>query len=152
MAEFIGIPGVQAVLNRQPVATNATISCPCGNVLHENATGVYTLRGRSCRNRCYARYNIEAKANVALPTGATVVPIAVGISQNGEIRRSSRAISTPAAVLEYNEVTAQATITVPTGCCFTVAFEPVPASDDPTITPAPVVNLQDVSVKITQTV
>lgn len=150
MAEYIGSPsGVQAVALRQPVATAATIPCSRGNVFHEDGTGIYILRGG--RNGCSARYTVKGKSNIALPEGATVTPIAVAITVNGEVRQSSRAISTPAAALEYNEATSPAIITVPCGCCFTVAFEPVPASDDPTVTPAPVINMLDTVVEIVRT-
>jgi hypothetical protein len=136
-------PGVQNVALREPVATVSANQCNCGRsgVLHENGTGVYVLRGGR-------RYQVTGKSNIAVPTGGTVGPIAVGITVNGEIRAGSRAISTPAAVNEYNETTAIATVTVPCGCCAYVAFEPVPASNDPTVTPAPVISMQDTLVRI----
>lgn len=144
MAEYTAI-GVQAVPLRQPVATTATIPCNKGNVLSENGTGVYTLRGG---RGCTARYSVRAKSNIAVPTGGTVGPIAVAITVNGAIKGASRSISTPSAVNEYNEVTSPATINVPCGCCAYVAFEPVPASNDPTVTPVPVINMQDTVVEI----
>lgn len=143
MAEYIA-PGVQGVALRQPVATVASIPCCCGRVLHENGTGVYTLRGPG-------RYEVTGKSNIAIPTGGTVGPIATAITVNGEVKQASRAISTPAAVEEYNEATSIATVTVPRGCCAYVAFEPVAASNDPTVTPAPVTNMQDTIVRIVPT-
>lgn len=147
MAEYSAI-GVQVVPLRQPVPTTATIPCTRGNVMHENGTGVYILRGG---RGCPARYSVRGKSNIAIPTGGTVGPIAVAITVNGEVRGASRAISTPTAVEAYNEVTSPATITVPCGCCAYVAFEPVPASNDPTVTPAPVINMQDTVVEIIRT-
>ena len=141
MAEYIA-PGVQAVTLRQPVTTVASIPCNRGCVLHENGTGVYILRGPG-------RYNIVGKSNIAVPEGGTVGAIATAITVNGEIKLASRAISTPAAVEEYNEATSIATVTVPCNCCSYVAFEPVPASNDPTVTPVPVINMQDTIVQIT---
>lgn len=143
MAEFIA-PGVQTVGNREPVTTVTSVPCNCGRILHENFTGIYTLRGPG-------RFSVVGKSNIAVPTGGTVAPIAVAITVSGEIKRASRAVSTPAAVGDFNEVTAVATVTVPCGCCVNVAFEPVPASSDPTVTPVPAVDMQDTVVRIVRT-
>lgn len=144
-------PGVQAVALREPVTTvSATpCNCCCSGVLHENGTGTYVLRGG--RNGSAARYQVTGKSNIAVPTGGTVGAIATGIVVNGEVKTASRAISTPAAVEEYNEATSIATITVPCGCCAYVSFEPVAASNDPTVTPVPVINMQDTIVRIVRT-
>ena len=145
-AEYVGIGGVQAVPNRQPAQTVASIPCRKGYVLHNNGTGVYTLRGDT--SNCCAQYKIQAKANIAVPEGGTAGAIAAALTVNGEVWRGSRFIVTPAAVDEYFGVVCPAIIPVPRGCCVYLAFEPVPASDDPTVTPVPVVNMQDIVVDI----
>ena len=78
------------------------------------------------------------------PVGA----IAVALSVNGETRPTSRAIVTPAAVEDYFNVTSTAIITVPRGCCFNVSLRNVPASEDPTVTPAPVISIQNANLII----
>ena len=86
--------------------------------------------------------------NIALPEESDVVPIAVAITVNGEPRPTSRAIFTPAAADEYGNVTSTAIIKVPRGCCFSLSVEYVPATTDPTVTPAPVINVQNANLVI----
>lgn len=83
-----------------------------------------------------------------IPEGGTVAPIAVAIAVNGEPRLTSRAIFTPAAVGDYDNVTSTAIIKVPKGCCFSLSVEAVPATADPTVTPAPVIEVQNANLVI----
>lgn len=76
------------------------------------------------------------------------VSTAVALTVNGEIRPTSRAIYTPAAAEQYGNVTSTAIITVPRGCCFNLALRSVPASEDPTVTPAPLISLQNANITI----
>ena len=139
MAEYLA-NALQAVDLNAPILFDASIPCNRGNVLHEDETGIFILRGNTCN--CFARYQITFNGNIAVPEGGTVGPIAVAISVNGEARPTSRAIFTPAAAEDYGNVTSTALITVPRGCCFTVAVRAVSGLvDDPTGTPAPVINV-----------
>ena len=139
MAEYLA-NALQAVDLNVPIIFDASIPCNRGNVLHEDQTGIFILRGNTCN--CFARYQITFNGNIAVPEGGTAGPIAVAITVNGEARPTSRAIVTPAAVEEYNNVTSTALITVPKGCCFTVAVRAVSGLvDDPTGTPAPVIDV-----------
>ena len=98
---------------------------------------------------CFARYQVVFNGNIALPEGATVgTPIAVALTVNGEIPPTSRAIYTPAAVEQYGNVTSTAIITVPRGCCFNVSLRAVSGTDDPTVVPAPLINLQNANITI----
>ena len=103
-----------------------SITCPKGYVLHDNGTGIITLRGVSS-NPCarFARYRITANCNIAVPTGGTVQAIAIAIAETGEEIPTSKAIVTPAAVNEFYTVSVDKLITVPLGCCPTVAIENV---------------------------
>ena len=134
MAEYLAVAEQTVPLN-QSVTFIASIPCTAGNVFFENGTGVFTLRGKTC-NR-FARYNVDFNGNVAIPTGGAVTPIAV-------------AISTPAAVDQYNNVTSTATIDVPAGCCVYISLKYVSASADPTVTPTPVINVQNGNLRITR--
>ena len=147
MAEYLAVAEQTVPLN-QSVTFIASIPCTAGNVFFENGTGVFTLRGKTC-NR-FARYNVDFNGNIAIPTGGAVTPIAVAISINGEARQSSLAISTPAAVDQYNNVTSTATIDVPAGCCVYISLKYVSASADPTVTPTPVINVQNGNLRITR--
>lgn len=148
MAEYIQ-NGVTAVPLNQAVPLLDSIPCNKGYVLHDNGSGILILRGivnNACAN--FARYQVTANGNIALPDGGTVGAIAVSLTVNGEPRSTSRAIVTPAAVDEYFNVTSTAFITVPRGCCFSVSLRSVPATEDPADTPAPVINIQNLNVDV----
>lgn len=69
---------------------------------------------------------------------------------NGEPRPTSRALFTPAAVDQYGNVTSTAIVTVPKGCCFSLSVRAVAGSDDPTVTPAPFITVQNSNLVITR--
>ena len=140
---------VQEVSLYSPILFRASIPCNRGYVYHEDDTGNFILRGivpNQCN--CYAHYQVTFNGNIALPEGADVVPIAIALTVNGEPRLTSRAIFTPAAAEEYGNVTSTAIIKVPKGCCFSLGVEVVPATTDPTVTPAPIVDVQNANLTI----
>ena len=115
-------------------------------MFHDEESGVFTLCGKT--QNCFARYQVTFNGNASIPTGGAVTPIAVCIAVNGEPRLTSRAIYTPAAVEEYGNVTSTAIITVPKGCCTSMSLRYVQATDDPTVTPTPVINVQNANLVI----
>lgn len=148
MAEFLYNAVQQVQLNNAAIF-NASIPCNRGYVFHEDETGNFILRGivnNACANR--ARYQVVFNGNIALPTGATVGVIAMALAINGETRPTSRAIYTPAAVEQFGNITCTAIIDVPRGCCFNLSVRSVPASEDPTVVPAPIIELQNANVVI----
>lgn len=150
MAEYLANE-VQEVALYSPVIFRASIPCNRGYVYHEDETGIFILRGivnNPCA--CFAQYQVTFNGNIAIPEGGTVTPIAVALTLNGEPRLTSRAIITPAAAEEYGNVTSTAIIRVPKGCCFSLAVEAVPASLDPTVTPAPAIDVQNANLVITR--
>ena len=130
MAEFAYNP-IQLVEPGQNVILDTIIPCNKGYVYHRDQAGIVILRGivnNSCA--CFARYQVTFNGNIALAEGAAVGPISVALAIDGEPVQTSRAIVTPADVSEpppslvnYFNVTSTAIITVPRGCCFTVAVE-----------------------------
>lgn len=147
MAEYLA-NAVQSVDLNNPIVFTASIPCTKGYIYHEDETGIFVLRGVT--NNCFARYQVTFNGNIALPTGATVVPIAVAITVNGEARPTSRAIITPQAVEEYGNVTSTAIITVPKGCCFGLSVRAVSGITDPTDTPAPTIDVINSNLVITR--
>lgn len=150
MAEFTYNP-IQLVQPNQPVILSDSIRCPKGYVLHRNESGIVTLRGavnNACA--CFARYQVTFNGNIAVPEGGTVGPISVALAIDGEPILTSRAIVTPAAVDEYNNVTSTAIITVPRGCCFNVSVENTSESATPGTTPAPAINVQNANLTVTR--
>ena len=133
MAEYTYNP-VQRVVAGQNIILNDAIPCNRGYVLHRNESGIVILRGIVNGGGCFARYQVTFNGNIAIPDGGTVGPIAVALALDGEPIQTSRAIVTPAATAEeppttanFFNVTSTAIITVPKGCCFTVAIENVSA-------------------------
>lgn len=112
------------------------VSIPCNKgCVIPLAAGILTLKGGSNQ---FARYDVTLQANVAIPTGGAVTPIAVAITINGVPIADSVAIVTPAAVEDLWHVNTSATITVPCGCCVSVSAAYVDATeDDAAVTPTP---------------
>lgn len=149
-AEYLA-NAVQEVSLNAPIIFSASIPCTRGYVYHEDETGIFILRGIA-NNACnrFATYQVTFNGNIALPVGATVTPIALAITVNGEPRLTSRAIFTPAAVEEYGNVTSTAIIKVPRGCCFSLSVESVPATTDATVTPAPIIDVQNANFVVSR--
>lgn len=148
MAEYVYNP-IQVVQPNQNVLLNGSIPCNKGYVYHREGSGILTLRGivnNPCG--CFARYQVTFNANIAIPDDGTVTPIAIALAIDGEPILTSRAIFTPAAVDEYGNVTSTAIITVPKGCCFTIAVENVSEADG--ATPAQPINVQNANLTVSR--
>ena len=149
MAEFISNP-VQLVQPNQNVLLESSIPCNRGYVIHREGSGIVTLRGIvNNRCACFARYQVTFNGNIAVPTDGTVGAIAIALAIDGEPVQTSRAIVTPAAVDEYFNVTSTAIITVPKGCCYTVAVENVSEGATPAAA-APAINVQNANLTVTR--
>lgn len=147
-AEYLA-NAVQEVALNAPVIFSASIPCTRGYVYHEDETGIFILRGIvNCPTACFATYQVTFNGNAALPAGAETTPIALAITVNGEPRLTSRAIFTPDDNEEYGNLTSTAIIKVPRGCCFSVSVDSVPATTDPTVTPAPIIEVQNANLVI----
>lgn len=141
---------IQEVALNAPILFDTSIPCSRGNVYHEGNTGNFILKGASNGCNQFAQYQVTFNGNIAIPTGGTVAPIAVAIAVNGEPRLTSRAIFTPAAVEDFGNVTSTAIIKVPRCCCFSLSVDAVPATTDPTVTPAPAIEVQNANLTITR--
>ena len=143
---------LQTVSNNAPIIFTASIPCTKGYVYHEDETGNFILRGIvNNRCNCFSHYQVTFNGNIAVPTGATVPAggIAVALTINGEPRLTSRAIYVPASAGDdFGNVTSTAIIKVPKGCCFSLSVDAVPASSDPTVTPAPQIAVQNANLTI----
>lgn len=147
MAEFTYNP-VQLVESGQNVILNTTIPCNKGYVIHRNESGIVILRGIvNNPQACFARYQVTFNGNIAVPEDGTAGEISVALALDGEPLQTSKAIVTPTAADAYFNVTSTAFITVPRGCCFTIAVENTSASATPT-TPAPAINVQNANLVV----
>lgn len=154
MAEYVYNP-VQRVEPNQNVLLQDAIACNRGYVIHRNGSGILTLRGivngGTC---CFARYQVTFNGNIAVPSDGTVGPISVSLAIDGEPIQTSRAIVTPAAVAtdpptseNFFNVTSTAIITVPRGCCYTIAVENTSSGLTAT-DPAPAILVQNANVTV----
>ena len=142
-AEYLA-NAIQEVNLNEPVIFTASIPCTRGYVYHEDETGIFILRGITNGQR-YATYQVTFNGNIAVPDGGTAEPIAIAIAINGEPRPTSRAISTPAADGDYQNVTSTCIVKVPAGCCFSMSVRPVAGGDG---TPAPSINVQNANLVV----
>lgn len=150
MAEYLTRDAVVSVPINSAIPFIDSIPCNKGYVFHQNGTGIFILRGIT--NNCFARYEVEFTGNISLPEETEeITPISTAITVSGESREGSRSIYSPTEVDEWGNVTSRATVDVPKGCCFTVSVEYVSGIvDDPTIVPAPVINVIDGSLSISR--
>lgn len=109
--------------------TENPVPCNMGFINHRDGSGVFVLRGIvpynfgcGCRNK-EAQYLVTVGLNASLPEGATVEPITLAISINGESLQTSEMIFTPAAAEEFGNLNATCYVSVPRGCCETIAIE-----------------------------
>lgn len=121
MAEFTAVAQQTVEPNQVILFTDDAVR---GNnsIMHRQGSGLVSLRGLTC---CQprARFRVSFGANIAIPTGGTVGPISVAIAIDGEPVASTRMIVTPAAVEEFFNVSREAHIDVPAGCCVQVSVE-----------------------------
>lgn len=124
MAEYTSNALQTVAAGQNVLFTETPIPCNRGYVLHREGSGILTLRGivNNC-NGCFARYKVSFGANIALPEDGTVEAISLALAIDGEPIPTSSMIVTPAAVEEFDNVYASIFITVPRGCCYTIAVE-----------------------------
>ena len=152
MSEYV-YNQLQRVEPNQNVILDTAIPCNRGYVLHREESGIVILRGIVNGCGCFARYQVTANCNVAVPSDQPLGPISIAIAIDGEPVQTSRAIVTPADVAEdpptptnFFNVTSTAIVTVPKGCCFTVAVENTSAGVDGGVAPAILVQNANLTV------
>ena len=134
MAKYVTSTDQNVALNNTIPFNTVSIPCNKGCIV-PIATGVLTLKGGANQ---FARYDVDVNANVAIPEGGEVTPLAVAITLNGVPIPDSVAIITPAAEEDVWHINTSTVITVPCGCCVSVSAEYVDATeDDATVTPTP---------------
>ena len=117
--EITGI-ALQTVSAGEDVAFTETPVCGTKCIVHRQGSGIIKLRGIT--NQCKARFLVSYSGNIQIPTGGTVEAISLAIAVDEEPLQSTRMIVTPAAQNLQN-ISSQAYIDVPCGCCSTVAVQ-----------------------------
>ena len=140
MASYVTTTDALVALNGTIPFNQVSIPCNKGNVV-PLVPGILNLNGNTS-NR-FARYEVTLQANVQIPEGGAVTPIALGITLNGVTIPESVAIITPAAAEEYWHIHTTAVVTVPCGCCLTVSAAYVDGTeDDVATTPTPSIQVR----------
>lgn len=135
MAKYITSSDANVALNGTIPFDIVSIPCNKGCVI-PISTGVLTLKGGNTNS--FARYEVTVQANVSIPEGGAVTPLAVGITLNGSVIPDSVAIVDPAAVGDVWHINTSTTITVPCGCCVSVSAAYVDGTeDDAAVVPTP---------------
>lgn len=111
---------LQTVETDNSILFQTALSSNSPSIIWRAGSGLITLRGIGPQLR--ARFRVAYHGNVALSEGAAVEPIILALRINGEGVASSRTISTPAAVQQFNNVAASTFIDVPAGCCTTISL------------------------------
>lgn len=150
MASYVTTTDALVALNGTIPFNSVSIPCNKGNVI-PLVPGILNLNGNTS-NR-FARYDVMLQANIQIPEGGAVTPIAVGITLNGVVIPESVAIVTPAAAEDYWHVNTTASVTVPCGCCLTVSGIYVDGTeDDPATVPTPSIQVRrEASLTVTRT-
>lgn len=107
-------------VNENILFLNGNRCCKKGFILHNDASGVFRVKGdpRSCKTI----YKVHFNANIAIAEGGTVEPISVALTQNGEVLRNAIATVTPAAIGDFWNVSFETFIELPCGCCDTITI------------------------------
>ena len=118
--EITGI-ALQTVAAGEDVAFTETPVCGSKCIVHRQGSGIIKLRGIT--NQCKARFLVSYSGNVQIPIGGSIEAISLAIAVDGEPLQSTRMIVTPAAAQNLQNISSQAYIDVPCGCCSTVAVQ-----------------------------
>ena len=144
MAEYITAADQNVALNGDILFNQVSIPCKKGSVLPV-APGLLTLRGGANGNP--AQYRVSISANVQIPEGGTVTPVALGITYDGVVLPESIAIVTFQAAEEYQHVYNEVTVVVPCGCCANVGARYIDGTpDDPAVVGTPVLTVRRAAV------
>ena len=120
--EITAIPEQEVLLGQNVLFTESPIPSTQRCIVHRAGSGIVTLRGMT-RNQCRARFLVEYSANIAVPTTGTADEISLAIAIDGEPYPASLGAVTPTVVDAYFNVSGQAYIDIPSGCCGKISLE-----------------------------
>ena len=132
MAAEYSYPLTQVVaVDENILFLNGDRCCKKGFIVHNDASGVFRLKG-ICKN-CAPRaiYKVNFHANVAAAPaddGGVLESIVVALSQNGETARNTVSVVTPAAIGDMWVINFETLVELPCGCCDTVSVRNISAT------------------------
>lgn len=121
MAEYTA-SAVQTVAAGNNIIFTETPVSATRCIVHREGSGIITLRGLTS-GQCRARFRVTFGGNIAVPADGTAGAISVAIALSGEALPATVAIVTPSVVSEYNNVSTDTFVDVPSGCCTTVSVK-----------------------------
>lgn len=136
-------PGAGALLNTiRPCTRRPQL------VMHEDENPLVYLRGAGCSPCGIADYEVEWKANIAVPEGGTVGEIQMALAVDGQVIPLTIGAATPAAVEQFWEVSGTKTIRINFGCCPAMSVVNASVSATPATVPAPAIAVRNLLVKV----
>ena len=125
MAAEYSYPLTQVVaVDENILFLNGDRCCKKGFIVHNDASGVFRLKGicKNCAPRAIYKVNFHANVAVApADDGGVLEPIVIALSQNGETARNTVSVVTPAAIGDQWVVNFETLIELPCGCCDTIS-------------------------------
>ena len=132
MAAEYSYPLTQNVAdNENIVFLNGDRCCKKGFIVHNDASGVFRLKGicKNCTPRAIYKVNFHANVAVApADEGGVLEPIIIALSQNGETARNTVSVATPAAIGDQWAINFETLIELPCGCCDTISVRNISAT------------------------
>lgn len=118
--------------NASTVFTLAIVPCNRGLVRFTPGSSSFLLNGWTpwedgcccpcCSDNNDAEYDVQVKANIAIPTNGTVGEISMALAIDGSIVPLSQMRVTPAAVEEYFNINVRMPISIFSNCCQSVSL------------------------------
>jgi hypothetical protein len=122
-AEYSYIPSQIVAEDANVAFMDGDRACRKGFIDHRSGSGVFTLKGAN--NACRTIYRVTFDANIAVAPaadGGVLGPVSVALTENGELLGNATAIVTaPGAIGNFFNVSITTFVSLPCGCCKTVA-------------------------------
>lgn len=109
------------IANNNVIFDNPTCSCSKNNIMYQSGSGVVMVRGAT--NQCCAKYRVTFNGNAATPDGGTPGQISFAITLNGAPLYNAVGMAFTAATEQYYNIAMETEVSVPCGCCFSIAVK-----------------------------
>ena len=130
-AEYSYLLTQNVAVNENILFLNGDRCCKKGFIVHNDASGVFRLKGicKNCAPRAIYKVNFHANVAVApADEGGVLEPIVIALSQNGETARNTVSVVTPAAIGDQWVINFETLIELPCGCCDTISVRNISAT------------------------
>lgn len=125
-AEYSFIPSQIVAEDANVAFMDGDRACRKGFIEHRSGSGVFTIKGAG--NGCRSLYRVTFNGNIAVAPAPDGVlgPISIALTENGEpLGNATAIISAPVAIGDLFNVSITTFVSLPCGCCKTVAVRNV---------------------------